>query len=153
MNQDDNRIDIPLGQINLKGWPAVLVIALLAPVAIFLGVWERSLPPAAAEAALPYLQIRYGQEYQQQLEADRLAGRRIDEELARKWMDSQNVEITSIKGRGWGSEVIAKIEYTVDGGPPPDGGSPAYMYLNHSSITGWSFKRDAISWNYRANFF
>ena len=48
-----------------------------------------------------------------------------------------NIEIVSIRTRGSGDGIVARVVVKVGGKTPPDGRSIRYFRLRHSVLTGW----------------
>ena len=60
----------------------------------------------------------------------------------------QDVVITSLKARGRGGNVIARVEFCINGGTPFEGKSVRYFKIKYRSACGWQMEHetDAISY-------
>lgn len=63
-------------------------------------------------------------------------------------LNLEKIQIKSIKARGRRDDVVVRVEFMVDGKPPPDGKSVRYFKMRHSLITGWSMKRNTTALSY-----
>ncbi|HHE65655.1 MAG TPA: hypothetical protein ENL09_06495 [Bacteroidetes bacterium] len=70
------------------------------------------------------------------------------EEYGRTLLQLQNVEITSLKARGRGGDVIARAKFLVNGGTPPDSKSVRYFKMKYSPVTGWRMERETSAISY-----
>ena len=135
-------------QINIKGWKAIpVILVVLAIVGYKFYAMKSTLDTDATQVVKFWLLAEYsGKALDNPLlknfgampsaEADRAA-----EEL----LKLQKIDIKSIGGRGTDDDIVVRVEIEVDGKAPPDGKSIRYFHMRHSTITGWSMKRDA-SW-------
>lgn len=60
----------------------------------------------------------------------------------------QRIEFASVSVRGFGSEVIVRVEPRVDGEPPPDGRRTRYYRMTYSTLTGWRLRHESTAWRY-----
>jgi hypothetical protein len=58
------------------------------------------------------------------------------------------VALVSVKGRGLQDVMVAKVEVTVNGGPPPDGRSVRYLDLMRSVDGRWLVVADSDAYHY-----
>jgi hypothetical protein len=58
------------------------------------------------------------------------------------------VELVSVKAHGSNDVMVAKVELTVDGGPPPDGRSVRYLDLMRSVDGRWLVVADSDAYHY-----
>ena len=58
------------------------------------------------------------------------------------------VELVSVKAHGSSDVMIAKVEVTVNGGPPPDGRSVRYLDLMRSVDGRWLVVADSDAYHY-----
>lgn len=129
---------------NLKGGPAVLVLAAL----IAFGAWR-------VYAARVALDTDARERIEEQLEARYLRGALADVgggipngEQVEALLRSGRVEIQSLSARGTPGDVVVRVEATVDGQPPPDGEPVTYWRMSYSTVAGWRVERatTALSW-------
>jgi hypothetical protein len=140
---------------NLRGWKALAALGL---VLAFFGIriwWRFQTVDENGRAALTeYLLKEYqgrGQrDVMERLEAYK-AGQPVQPLPELKPM---NIEFPSISALGTGKytyrRMVVKVSITVDGGPPPQGNSTRYFYLNHSGDS-WTVSGEASSFSYYAS--
>jgi len=58
------------------------------------------------------------------------------------------VALVSVKGHGLQDVMVAKVEVTVNGGPPPDGRSVRYLDLMRSADGRWLVVADSDAYHY-----
>ncbi|HTT34230.1 MAG TPA: hypothetical protein VMH48_11555 [Methylomirabilota bacterium] len=142
---------------TLRGWKALVALGL---VLAFFGVrfWWRFQTvdengrAALSEYLLKEYQGRGQRDLMQRVQAYK-AGQPVDPLPELKPMD---VEFTSLTALGTGRSgyeyrrMVVKVAITVDGGPPPQGNSTRYFYLNHFGDT-WSVSGEASFYSYYAS--
>lgn len=125
--------------------PAAVLLVVAAGLAYrFHGAQE--LPVAAHEPVVLFMQAEYGREHLREMEAMREQGQLPDEAWVRDYQDAQRIEIQRITRRGYGNgEFLARVEFTVNGGPPPDGESPRFIHMRKNLGGGYRFVRESYS--------
>jgi hypothetical protein len=125
-------------RFTLTGGKAILVLAAIAAFTLFrLSERSRTLDPEAKNVLKSWLVAEYARPVLAAIKASR-----IDEEKARKLMDSSKVELTSISARGCGRDSEVRVEVMVAGRTPPDGRSVRYFRMRYS-LVGWSLEAES----------
>ncbi|HSR41022.1 MAG TPA: hypothetical protein VLL48_02590 [Longimicrobiales bacterium] len=134
--------EIPL--FKLTGWKAVAFLGLLVALVGYrtLGA-RRTLESDARDPVELHLKAKYAR--------GALAGMDVDaptSEDARELLRVTDVEIVSLRARGWGEEMVVRAEVRVDGGPPPDGEPVTYWRMRHGMVTGWTVEDEVgvVAW-------
>jgi len=132
-------------KIQLKGWPALIVLTLFLGNALFLGWYryysvKKAMPEVKEQARIWVVsdQAREILASTSRSDLDTMSGeelKRLSDTLAH----GTQVEVTSIDLRGnlFGTMVV-RVEYTVDGKPPKDGGV-RYYGLRYSLLLGTTY--------------
>ena len=142
-------------EFNLTGGKAFVAMAVILGVVGFGWVKKsRTLQTQAVEVIEIHLAAEYSRHMFPVLEkAAQIPGvdqREIDR--LTKNFSPEGIDIVSLRARGRGSDVVAKVEIEVDGALPPDAKRVRYYRLKHSTLTGWSVKREVSMWSYYSAF-
>lgn len=128
-------------KIQLKGWPALIVLALFLGGALFLGWYryhaaKKTLPEVKEQARL-WVIADQAREALPPGDLDEL-GKDELKQLGDTLAQQTNIEVTSIDLRGnlFGTMVL-RVEYTIDGASPKDG--PRYYGLRYSLLMGATY--------------
>jgi hypothetical protein len=133
-------------QVTVKGWKAIpVILVVLAIVGYKYYAMKSTLDTGATQELKFWLLAEYSRkalddpkwknlDAMSSAEADRAA----DELLS-----LAKIDIKSIRARGKDDDIVVRVEIEVDGKAPPDGKSPRYFHMTHSTITGWKMRRDA----------
>jgi len=130
---------------SFRGWPAIAVLGaiLASPVANAL-IARSALPEGGVEAVRNGLSLEY--------RLNRLAGldpraltQEESEALGRDLTRLENVELRSVKAKGWLWSRVVRVEVSLDGGPPPDGRDVRYLYLRCGPVID-CLVLDDIAW-------
>ncbi len=132
-------------QFQVKGWPAV---AVLAAVAVFFGfrllLIHGTLGPEQLDSVRMWLLAEYAGPKADALREAMAAGdEAATERLAEELLATQDIRFVSVKARGSDTdEVVVRLEVEVDGHDPPDGERVRYFVLEHSMTLGWRVVRE-----------
>jgi len=139
---------------TFRGWKALAALALLLAVFAIWYAWRfQSIGEAGRAALAEWLLKDYsgrGQKDVAKIIQDYKAGLPVQPLPEIKPMD---IEFTSLSALGTGKyayrKMIVRVTITVDGGPPPDGKSTRYFYLNHYSLgDSWTVSGEASAYSY-----
>lgn len=134
--------------IKLTGWKAVAALAAIVVLAILHQTFiRRSLNEEAVEEIRPYIQG----EVITAAVGDRDPWEMSKTELqaaGEKAMKAQKVELKNVTASGFGSEVVVRVEISVDGAPPPDGRTVRYYRMDHSYLLGWTYRKEVNAFAY-----
>jgi len=133
---------------TLRGRPALLVLGLLvaAPLANAL-IARSSLPTGGEEAIRSGLSLEYKLNRMAGVGPARLSreeGRALDRDLQRL----DEVELRSVKAKGWFWSYVVRAEVSVAGGPPPDGRGVRYLHVSCGPIVDCVVLDDVGWWRY-----
>ncbi|MCP4643660.1 MAG: hypothetical protein GY851_24650 [bacterium] len=129
---------------EFRGWKAVVAIVVIIVVVIGLGRYRFSKAQKHLDEAKEILQMEV---LTRNLWSNSplMSGADLNtmsevqfRQHADEVVKQSRVEITGITPRGglFGM-VVFRVDYTVDGGPPTDGGSPCYFTMPYRSMLGW----------------
>jgi hypothetical protein len=139
----------PAAGITLKGWPAIIALVVLVGFYALTFVVSRR---ALDDEALAPIRLQLQGEYTTAL----LPGvdpQNPDPEAVERLTALQRIEFASVSVRGFGSDVIVRVEPRVDGQPPPDGRDVRYFRMSYSALTGWRLRRQSTAWRYYTRVF
>ncbi|MCP4899597.1 MAG: hypothetical protein GY906_21740 [bacterium] len=141
-------------QVQLKGWPAVAVIA---AVVVFFGfkvfIVHSTLGPEELDGVRLWLQAEYSSMHIDDLrEAVENSDKAKVNALAGEIQAAEKIEFVSIKMRGT-DEVVVRLEIEVDGQDPPRGDRVRYFILDHTFGSAWHVERETSSWSYYLKLF
>jgi hypothetical protein len=139
----------PSAGITLRGWPAV--IALVVIVGLYGLTFVVSRRALDEEGLTPIRQQLIG-EYTAALLPD-VDPQDPDPAAVERLTALERIEFASVSVRGFGSDVIVRVEPRVDGEPPPDGRSARYFRMSYSSLTGWRMRGQTTAWRYYTRVF
>jgi hypothetical protein len=137
--------------VTLRGWKAIAVIVLI--VAVYgLNVYLRfqKVDDNGRDVLQAWLLMDYNgqgprdiikrvQDYKAGLPVEPLKG-----------IQPMNIDFRTLSAHGRASDMVVKVEITVDGGPPPDGRPIRYFHMTHDADRGWSVLSEMDSyWYYR----
>ncbi|HEX4575292.1 MAG TPA: hypothetical protein VH158_09185 [Gemmatimonadales bacterium] len=138
-----------VARVQLTGWKAVAVLAaLLVYGGIRYHSHRVSLETAGRDAVRSWLVA----EYERSALADPGLPRQLDSATADELLRRSEVELGSLSARGWGDNVVVRVEIAVRGGPPPDGRSVRYLRLAHGFATGWRVIGSSSAFSYYTSF-
>ncbi|MBI4028054.1 MAG: hypothetical protein HY360_23930 [Verrucomicrobia bacterium] len=147
-----------MAEIKIKGWKAVAVLLLLSGVGGFQYYkLQTTLDAKAAGVIKAHLESEYSGEMSQMLDQARQAKTPLNAEAIMKAAEKlQRIKISSISARagrrnvdhGNHDEVIVRVEYTIDGKPPPDGKSPRYFVMEERLLGEWRLNWETSAFNY-----
>ncbi|MBW1743447.1 MAG: hypothetical protein JRJ47_08470 [Deltaproteobacteria bacterium] len=135
-------------QINVKGWKAIpVILVVLAIVGYKYYAMKSTLDTNATQVINFWLLAEYAGKALNDPKLTNFGAMPSAEAdlAAEELLKLQKIDIKSIGARGKGDNIVVRVEIEVDGKAPPDGKSIRYFHMRHSTITGWSMKRDA-SW-------
>ncbi|MEQ9400914.1 MAG: hypothetical protein RJQ04_17235 [Longimicrobiales bacterium] len=116
---------------RLKGWPAVAVLLLVFAFGAWRALAVRSTLDTDGRAALEQeLRMQYARTLLAEM------GDTPTEADVQALLATDRVEIRSLSARGPLDDMVARVEATLDGAPPPDG-EISYWRLEWSTVTGW----------------
>ena len=131
--------------ITIKGPAAILLLLGIAVAAVANVLVSRStLPVGGREAIERGLALQYGLRRAAGLDADTMSVE-AGEALAADLRRLDNVEILSLRSKGWTFDRIVRVEVAVDGGPPPDGKPVRYLFLDCGPVVD-CIVLDEVSW-------
>jgi hypothetical protein len=140
-------------RIELRGWKAIAAALVIAAVVVGKFAAERStLESQAAEEIKLYLRGEYVSRGLEGVDVSRMAAEEA-EAKAEELLSLSDIVFTSIKARGRGDDVVARVEIQVAGGDPPDGRRVRYYRLSHSALTGWRVERETWALSYYLKLF
>jgi len=145
---------MPEYNITFRGWKALAAIAALLAFFAIRFWWRLQTVDENGRAALTEYLLK---EYQGRGQRDVL--QRLEEYKAGQpvqplpELKPMNIEFPSISAIGTGRytyrRMIVKVTITVDDGPPPDGRSTRYFYLNRYSVgDSWTVTSEASAYSY-----
>lgn len=124
-------------KFTLTGWKALAAIALLAA---WYGIQIRYHIRPVDDAGRTAMQAWLLRGYRGETPRDIL--RKLKEAKSglppEPEPPSMDVQIVSASAHGGTAHMIAKVEVTVNGGPPPDGQSIRYLYVSHYGDGTWT---------------
>ena len=136
---------------HVRGWKAVVI--LVAAGALWgYRQWSsrKTLDTEALEAIRPWIVAQYMSAALRETKNISLESlsQQEKEAYADKLLASGKVEIQSIKAHGLVDNTVVRVEFLVDGRPPPDGKSVRYYRMKYSMLLGWTYDRevDAVSY-------
>jgi hypothetical protein len=139
----------PSAGITLRGWPAVVALVIVAGLyGLTFVVSRRALDDKALE------QIRH--QLRGEYTAALLPGvdpSHPDPDAVARLTALERIEFASVSVRGFGNDVIVRVEPRVDGEPPPDGRDVRYYRMSHSALTGWRVRHQSTAWRYYTRVF
>jgi hypothetical protein len=137
--------------VTFRGWKAIAVIALI--VAVY-GLRVYSRIQKVDEDGRNVLQAWLLKDYNGQGPRDIM--RRMQDYKAglpvqpMKAIEPMNIDFPVLSAHGSASEMVVKVEISVDGSPPPDGQPIRYFHMSHDADRGWSVSSETDSfWYYR----
>lgn len=137
--------------VKLKGWQAVGAVALVGVVAIGHQVFiSRQLDAQAVETIKPFIAGAIVMDSVSEF-AERDWGQLSEAEqkrLSDTAVAMRKLEVELVSARGFGSDVVVKVDVTVDGQPPPDGKRERYFRLSYSYFMGWTFRHEVGALSY-----
>jgi hypothetical protein len=139
--------------LRLHGWKALAVIALtvVGVVAARMYQYER-LEAEATEQLRSHLELRYLAPLVEEARAGMDDGAVAAETLERL-ANLPEIEIVAIRAKGSGSDVVARVEYLLDGSAPPAGEAPLYFKMHYSYLTGWGVEHETTALRYYMTLF
>ncbi|MGK7345714.1 MAG: hypothetical protein ACNS63_07880 [Candidatus Nitrospinota bacterium M3_3B_026] len=128
-------------EMNLTGWKAVVALLVVAAVGGFnFFAMEEDLHGEVAEKIEFELMPEY---HGPDIAALKGAVDSGDKEAAAalsKAITGREIEFKSISKRGWGENVIVRVEVLVDGQTPYVGEPVRYFKFRYSPVFGWRYK-------------
>jgi hypothetical protein len=137
------------GGITLRGWPAVIVIAMVVVLYGLTFVVSRS---SLDDEALSPIRLQLQGEYTSAVLPE-LDPNDPDPEVVERLTELDQIEFASVSARGSGEKVIVRVEPLVNGQPPPDGRDVRYYQMSWSSLTGWRMRRETTAFSYYTTLF
>jgi hypothetical protein len=139
----------PSAGITLRGWPAVVALVIVAGLygATFV-VGRRALDDKVLEQIRHQLRGEYTTALLPGVDP-----RHPDPEAVAKLTALERIKFASVSVRGFGSNVIVRVEPRVDGEPPPDGRDVRYYRMSYSALTGWRVRHQSTAWRYYTRVF
>ena len=134
---------------RLTGWKAVAVIALIAAIS---GYRFFSRFQTVNDAQRDVLSTWLLKDYQGQGPHDLM--KRVQEYKAGlpvqpvTELKPMNIDFASLSAHGLSDTMVVKAQITVDGGPPPDGGSVRYFYLTRNLDGVWFVFTETNEYSY-----
>jgi len=135
--------------ITLRGWPAVIALVVIVGLYGLTFVVSRR---ALGDDGLTPIRHQLQGEYAAVL----LPGvdpQNPDPAAVERLTALEHIEFASVSVRGFGSDVIVRVEPRVDGAPPPDGRDARYFEMTYSSLTGWRLEHQTTAWRYYTRLF
>jgi hypothetical protein len=137
-------------RFELKGWPAIIVVVLILGVSGY-RLYSRfpTVNDDGREALRGWLVKEYtgrGPRALAQRVADYQAG--LPDRPVAAPAEEPKVEFVSLSAHGSPSDMIARVEVSVDGGPPPDGRPVRYLFLTAVPERGWIVFAETDSYHY-----
>jgi hypothetical protein len=140
-------------EIQVKGWPAVILVALAVVGVVTYRAWLHGNPKVAAELRerlefdlMTEIAGRISADAQGVSEALQRGDREGAERLAQGILE-RRVEVNEFDMRGGGDDIIVKTTFTVHG---PEGSEQrvGYYRYSYSPLTGWHYRYEttAFSW-------
>ena len=137
-------------RIELKGWQAIAVLAVILVVTGFQVLSRfRTVPEDSRDTLRQWFVLDYegrGPKALAKMAADYRAGVRPDPEPAPAV--APNVDFVSLTAHGLADTMIVRAEVTEDGGPPPDGRPVRYLFLTTKPGGGWMVFGESDSFQY-----
>ena len=131
--------------IAIKGRAAILLLLGIAGAVVMNAlVYRTTLPVGGREAIERGLALQYGIRRAAGLVPDTMSVE-AGEALAADLRRLDNVEIVSLRAKGWTFDRIVRVEVAVDGGPPPDGKPVRYLLLDCGPVVDCTVL-DEVSW-------
>jgi hypothetical protein len=139
----------PSAGITLRGWPAVIALVVVAGLyGVTFLVSRRALDDKALDPIRRQLEGEYT--------AVLLPGvdpRDPDPDALARLTALERIEFASVSVRGFGSDIIVRVEPRVEGEPPPDGRDVRYYRMSYSTLNGWRVRRQSTAWRYYSRVF
>ena len=134
--------------IRLRGWKAVaaVVVALVAVVGVRVQQYS-TLEEEATEQLVSHLQTAYLRPLVDEARAAMEAGA-VDETRLEALAELPEIEIVEIRAKGGGSDVVARVEYRVNGEAPGPEETPKYFKMYYSTLTGWGVEYEVSALRY-----
>jgi hypothetical protein len=134
----------PGATLALRGWPAV--IALVVVVGLYgltFVISRRALDDRALAPIRHQLQGEYTAALLPGVDTQNPDPAAVDRLTA-----LDHIDFASVSVRGFGSDVIVRVEPRVDGAPPPDGRDVRYYRMSYSTLTGWRLRHETTALRY-----
>lgn len=137
--------------IKLTGWQTAGVLGLLLAFAVGHQVFiRRQLDAQAIETIKPFIAGAIVMDSVSEF-AERDWGQLSEAEqqrLSDTAVAMRKLEVNLVSARGFGSDVVVKVDVTVDGQPPPDGKRERYFRLSYSYFMGWTMRQEVGAFSY-----
>ena len=130
-------------KIKLTGFNAVIVLVLLAGYYV---MSTQELESQGVEAIKLWLVAEAMRSEVAKIEDSGGIGENQDQ--LQELFDRSNIEIDSVKRRGVGHRVIARVKIRYKGETPPGGRNVRYFRMDYSIATGWWVRSEAAKWSY-----
>lgn len=128
-------------EIQIGGWKAGLVILALAGFSLYrLSRLPAALDRQAKEPIRRELVSIYQKDFQQATDRLNRGGLTAEEsrQILRRPKVFSGIEIVSLQARRVeDSEYAVRVEFTVEGKPPPDGKTPRYFRVQKRAVGDW----------------